>query len=160
MASRTASAAASENDVTIAARALGFMEKPLTGVIRVGIVYESDIPQSSRDAVLLQKIMDSGLKVGGLSLKPVMVPVGGVAGANVDLLFLVDGMGVRASPVGDAARARQIPCVTLDIDQVKNGDCAIGIRSEPRVEILVNQAAASRSGIGFAGAFKILITEF
>jgi ABC-type uncharacterized transport system substrate-binding protein len=157
---RAASAAVSENDVTIAARALGFMEKPLTGVVRVGIVYESDRPQSFQDAASLQKIMDRGLTVGGLSLKPVMVPVGGVAGANVDLLFLVDGVGARASSVGDAARARQIPCVTLDIDQVKNGDCAIGIRSEPRVEILVNHEAASRSGIGFAGAFKMLITEF
>jgi ABC-type uncharacterized transport system substrate-binding protein len=160
LAASTAMAAASADDVAIVARTLGFMEKPLTGVVRVGIVYAPGTPQSSQDAAALQKIMETGVKVGGLSLTPVMVPVDGVAQANVDLLFLADGIGARGPEVGAAARARQIPCVTLDIPQVRNGDCAIGVRSEPRVEILVNQEAASRSGVGFAGAFKMLITEF
>jgi len=160
MAALPALAAASENEVLIAARALGFLEKPLTGTVRVGIVYAPDNPQSSEDGAGLQKIMESGLKVGGLTLRPVMVAIDGVDTANVDLLFLADGTGARASKAGDAARAKHIPCITLDIDQVKNGNCAIGIKSEPRVEILVNHDAASRSGVSFAGAFKMLITEF
>jgi hypothetical protein len=160
MAAGSALATASENDVTIAARALGFMERPPTGVVRVGIVYASNSAQSSQDAASLERIMGSGLKVGGLSLLPVMVPIDGVTRADVDLLFLVDGLGARALKAGDAARGRQIPCVTLDIDQVRNGNCAIGVRSAPRVEILVNRDAAARSGVGFAGAFKMLITEF
>ncbi len=160
LAAPPALAEASENDVTIAARALGFLEKPLTGAVRVGIVYAADNPQSVQDAAALQKIMARGLTVGGLSLTPVLVPAGSIDGAKLDLLFLAGDTGASASKAGDAARARRLPCITLDIEQVRNGNCAIGIESEPRVEILVNQDAASRSGVSFAGAFKMLITEF
>ena len=149
-----------DNEVKIAARTLGFLEKALTGVVRVGIVVAPDDPQSSRDAVALQRIMDDGLKVGGLTLKPVMVPIDGIDGANVDLLFLTEGIGARASKAGDFGRTKRIPCITLDIDQVRNGNCAIGVKSNPRVEILVDRDAATLSGVSFAGAFKMLITEF
>jgi hypothetical protein len=153
-------AATSENDVTIAARALGFLDKPLRGAVRVGIVYAADNPQSTGSAGALRKIMESGLKVGGLSLIPVLVPIDGVGVADVNLLFLAEGVGARASKVGDAGRTKHIACVTLDIDQVRNGNCTIGVKSEPRVEILVNREAAAGSGVVFAGAFKMLITEF
>ena len=149
-----------DNEVKIAARALGFLEKPLTGVVRVGIVVAPDDPQSSRDAIALQSIMNNGLRVGSLTLKPVMVPIDGIDGANVDLLFLTEGLGARASKAGDFGRAKRIPCITLDIDQVRNGNCAIGVKSNPRVEILVDRDAATLSGVSFAGAFKMLITEF
>jgi hypothetical protein len=149
-----------ENDVRIAARMLSFLEKPLTGPLRVGIVVAVDDPHSSSDAAALSKFMESGVGVTGLSLIPVLVPVEDVDRAKVDLLFLTDGVGERGSKVGDAARAEHIPCITLDIDQVRNGNCAIGIKSDPRVEILVNHDAASRSGVDFAGAFKMLVTEF
>jgi len=152
--------AATDSDVTIAARTLGFMEKPLSGAVRVGVVYAPDDPLSSRDAGALRKSMTNGLTVGGISLNPVMIPVESVGGANVDLLFLAAGVGARASNVRDTGQAKHIPCITLDIDQVRNGNCAIGIKSQPRVEILVNRDVASRSGVSFAGAFKMLITEF
>jgi len=151
---------ATENDVTIAARTLGFMEKPLNGAVRVGIVYAPANLQSSRDANALQKFMTNGLAVGGISMNPVMVPVDSVGGAKVDLLFLAAGVGAYASKAGEAGQAKHIPCITLDIDQVRAGNCAIGITSQPRVEILVNRDAAARSGVNFAGAFKMLIKEF
>ena len=160
VAAPSALAQPSENDVTIAARALGFLEKPLTGAVRVGIVYAPDNPQSSQDAAALRRIMESGLRVGGLSLTPVLIPLDRIGGANVDLLFLAVATGTGASKAGNAARTKRLPCVTLDIDQVRNGNCAIGIKSDPRVEILVNQVAASQSGVSFAGAFRMLITEF
>ncbi len=149
-----------DNEVKIAARALGFLEKPLTGEVRVGIVVAPDDAQSSQDAVALQKIMSGGLRVGGLTLKPVMVPIDGIDSASVDLLFLTEGLGGRASKAGAFGRTKRIPCITLDIDQVRNGNCAIGVKSNPRVEILVNHDAAAQSGVNFAGAFKMLITEF
>jgi hypothetical protein len=161
--SHPALAAVSENEVTIAARTLGFLEKPLTGEVRVGIVVAPDDARSSRDAVALQKFMSGGLRVGGLTLKPVMVPIDGIDGidgASVDLLFLTEGLGARASKAGAFGRAKRIPCITLDIDQVRNGNCAIGVKSNPRVEILVNRDAAAQSGVSFAGAFKMLITDF
>jgi ABC-type uncharacterized transport system substrate-binding protein len=148
------------NEVKIAARALGFLEKPLTGSVRVGIVYAPDDRQSSQDAATLQKLMEGGLKVGSLNLNPVMVPIDSVDTVKVDLLFVTDGLGARAAKAGNAAQVKRIPCITLDADQVRNGNCAIGVEANPRVEILVNRAAAARSGVSFAGAFKMLITEF
>jgi hypothetical protein len=157
---RPAFAEIGSNEVKIAARTLGFLEKPLTGEIRVGIVVAPDNALSSRDAAALRQIMNDGLKVGGLTLKPVIVPIDGIEGANVDLLFLTEGLGARAAKAGAFGRIKRIPCITLDIDQVRNGNCAIGVRSNPRVEILVNRDAAAQSGVSFAGAFKMLITEF
>jgi len=53
-----------------------------------------------------------------------------------------------------------VACLTTDLAQVRGGACAIGIRSGPRVEILVNHAAAESSGVSFSTAFRMLITEF
>ncbi len=157
---KSANASMSANAVIISARTLGFLQKPLTGTVRVGIVFAADAPQSAQDAAQLQAIIGAGLKVGGLNLTSVLVPIAGVDKASVDLFFLTAGLGASAAQAGDAARVKQIPCVTLDIPQVQAGYCAIGIQADPRVEILVNRDVAARSGAVFAGAFKMLLTEF
>jgi hypothetical protein len=55
--------------------------------------------------------------------------------------------------------AKMAPCITTDLAQVRDGACVMGIRSTPKVEIMVNRAAATNTGIKFAGVFRMLITE-
>jgi hypothetical protein len=39
------------------------------------------------------------------------------------------------------------------------GNCAVSVQSDPKVQITVNKAAASASGVSFASAFLMMVTE-
>jgi hypothetical protein len=147
------------NDLQIAVRALGFINNPPSGELRVGIVYAPDVPRSAGEAQSLQNMLGEGLQVGNLFLKPVMVRIDEANSANVGIFFLTSGLGNEASKLLATSESKQILCVTTDIAQVKNGECALGIRSQP-VEILVNRSVATNSGTTFATAFRMMITEY
>jgi len=150
---------ATPSDMQIMARALSFMQKPLSGEVGVGIVFAPGNPESARDAQQVQRILGNGLRVGNLILRPVLVPISEVARARVALYFLTAGVRGEARAVAVASRARQIPCATADLAQVRQGICALGVRSQPRIEILVNRVAAQADGISFSTAFRMMITE-
>lgn len=146
-------------DVQIAARALSFVSNPLTGPVRVGIVYSEKSPRSVREANNLRDILSGGLKIGALELSPVMVELKDVAGADVDLFFLTEFMEPNALPRPTADGPSPRVCVTTDIEQVRNGSCAIGVRSRPKVEVFVSRSAAEASNIKFSTVFRVMITE-
>jgi hypothetical protein len=148
------------SDLQIAARALSFMQNPPAGSVRVGIVYDPNNPQSAAEAEALQNILQSDPKTGSLVLRPELLKPEDADGAAVGLFLLTDGVGAGAGEIAHAARAKHIPCVTGDFTQVRDGACAIGVRSNPRIEILVNRDAAAASGVAFSTAFRMLITEF
>lgn len=148
-----------DTTLRIAARVLSFMDKPPTGVVTAGIVYAPDNPRSVADAHRLQELLASGLRVGGITLQGTMVKITDDASANVGLLFLTEDVGAAASQLTRVEQTRHIPCITTDLAQVRNGVCAIGVRAEPRVEIIVNTIAANASAVKFSTAFRMLITE-
>src|SRR5450631_1995002 len=80
-----AQAAITAGDLQIMGRALGFLDKPLSGEVTVGIVYSADNPQSARDADDMQRMLQGGLRVGNVLLKPIMVSLERVAQANADV---------------------------------------------------------------------------
>lgn len=157
-ASSIAMSAVSDSDLKVAARALSFMENAPVGTVRVGIVFDPGNPQSAADAAELQRLMAAGLRVGNLTLQPVLVRADDIGNVQVALFFLTGGAGA-AGRLGEAMRARRLPCITTDLARVSDGACAIGVRSSPRVEIFVNKAAAEASGVKFSTAFRMLITE-
>lgn len=159
LAAATAFAAVADSDLQIAARALSFLANPPAGAVRVGIVFDPANPQSAGDAAQLQRMMDGGFRVGNITLQPTLTPINAIGSAKVALFFLTNGVG-EAGRLADVAKADQVPCITVDLARTRDGSCAIGIRSNPRVEILVNRAAAEASGVRFSTAFRMLITEF
>ena len=154
-----ASAHVTERDVLIAARAIGFIHGLPRGDLDVAIVYVPGNAESEQQAHELADRMGSGLRVGNFVLKPSLLPLDQVGRANVGLFFLTQGAGRDATKVGAASRARKIPCITFDLAQVRAGACTIGVRSTPRIEVLVNRAAAEASGTKFAAVFRMMITE-
>jgi hypothetical protein len=146
-------------DLQVMARALGFTEKPATGDVTIGIVYAPSNPQSAKEAEDLQKLMGDGLKAGAMVLKPKLVKIDEVASADAGAFLLTEGVDADASKLAAATKAKQKPCVTTDIAQVQSGACVMGIKSEPKVEIIVNKAAAADSGVSFAASFRMMITE-
>ncbi len=152
-------AAVTATDVQVAARVLGFTTTPVTGMVKLGIVYDPANPASAADEAALAGILGSGLTVGAVTLVPVPVPVASLAGANADVLFLTSGLGAEAGQVGSAAAARKIMCITTDAAANAAGDCAVAVQSDPAVKITVNKAAAAASGVSFGTAFMMMITE-
>ena len=156
----TAHAEITAKDVQVMARALGFTEKPPTGDVNVAIVYAPGNPESAKEADDLQKLMGAGLKAGNLTLKPVMVKIDDLASAgDVGAFLLTEGVGADGAKVAGATKAKQKPCLTVDMAQVQSGACVMGVKSEPKVEIVVNKAAAEAAGISFGAAFRMMITE-
>ncbi len=154
-----ASAEVTVTDLQVMARALSFMERAPSGVIDIGIVHVPSNPASLRQAREIQSTMGNGMRVGNLTMRPVLVPLGSAGNAGVDLFLLTEHLGPAATPLAAIAADRRMPCVTVDLEQVREGACVIGIRSRPRVEILVNRSAAGDSGVAFATAFRMMVTE-
>lgn len=147
-------------DVQVAARALSFVSDPLSGTARVGIVYAKSSPRSVREAERLRRILVDGLRIGAVELRPVLVETADVADADVELFFLTEHMAATETPnlLGNNNR-QPILCITTDIEQVRNGACVMGIRSQPKVEVFVNRASAAANGITFSTVFRVMITE-
>jgi hypothetical protein len=154
----TAHAQFTMSDLQIAGRALGFLDKPLQGQVTAGIVYSPANPQSAREAEALKDMLGDGLKIGNVTLRPVLVAAADVQHSTAALFLLTDGID-DLTPVADAARTKQIPCITTDLAKVKSGNCAIGVRSQPKIEILVNRNAATGSQLSFSAVFRMMITE-
>ncbi len=147
-------------DVQVMARALGFTEKPPTGEVNIGIVFAPGNPQSAKEADDLKTLMGTGLKAGNLTLKPVLVKIDDLGSAgDVAAFLLTEGVGADGAKLAAATKTKQKPCVTIDMAQVQSGACVMGIKSEPKVEIVVNKAAAADSGVSFAASFRMMITE-
>ena len=155
-----AQADVTRTDVQVAARALSFVSDPLSGAVRVGIVYSDDSARSLREARNLRSILGSGFRMGNIELMPVLIESAAAATADVDLFFLTEYLTETQTPrlLGDST-GRRILCVTTDLDQVRNGACIMGVRSQPKVEVFVNRAAAAASEITFSTVFRVMITE-
>ena len=147
-------------DLQLAARALSFMEKPLTGTVRLGVVYIPGDDQSLRDADAVVRVLGASLKAGSLVFKPAAVSIDQATSAPVDAFFLPDSLGSRARKILAATERKHVPCITLDIAQVRNGTCVLGVQVVPKVQIYVSRSAAASSGISFVAVFRMMVTEF
>jgi len=148
------------NDLQIAGRALSFLEKPLSGDVKAGIVYAPGDPRSVAEADALKGLFGEGLRVGNVRLIPVLVPVAELNRADVALFLLTAGItDDDTKSVTAAAVAKHTPCITTDLTQVRAGVCAMGVRAQPKVEIFVNRAAAASTHLAFSAVFRMMITE-
>lgn len=148
-----------DKDLQVMARALGFIEKPPTGDVVVGIVYAPGNPQSAKEAQDIQKLIGDGLKGRAVTLKPLLVKIDDVGSADVGAFLLTEGVGADGSKLAAIDKSKQKICMTVDMAQVQSGACLLGVKSEPTVEIVVNKAAAADSGVSFAASFRMMIKE-
>lgn len=154
-----AQAAVTAKDVQVAGRVLSFTNPPTSGNVKLGIVYDPGNAASAADEQALLGILGSGLNVAGVNLIPVPVTIGSVSSAQVGAFFLTSGLGSAGAAVGTAAAAAKILCLTTDLAATQAGYCAVNVQSDPKVQITVNKAAASASGVNFASAFLMMVTE-
>jgi hypothetical protein len=146
-------------NLQVLARTLGFMDPPMKGRLRVGILYDPASTAAHRDANALSGLFAGGLRTGGLTLEARLVPIGEANEADVDLFLLSKGNGERAAALVPILKARKLPCLSTDLDQVRAGHCTVGLQSAPRVEILLNTRLAADSNTAFASVFRMMIKE-
>jgi hypothetical protein len=153
-----AAAEVSDTTLLVAVRALSFLQHPLQGEVVVGIVYQPVNAQSLLEARHLDALMEDGFRAGRWCCDR-------NSSRSMNWRFqrraVLPDLQARpaAAPLAQLNRSRKIPCVTTDIAQVRDGNCAMGVRALPRVEILVNRAAAAATGMTFSEAFRVMITE-
>jgi len=151
-----AAATLSSKDVQVLSRALAFMQPP-PAVGELAVLYLADNEASRRDAEAISAQIGSGLRVGNAELRPRLVDAATLTGGRFPVV--ITAAGANGPQVGAAIRAMHALCVTAELAAVQSGLCTMAVRSEPRVEIVVNHAAAAAAGVEFAAAFRMMIRE-
>jgi len=155
---RPANAASlSAKDLQVLGRAVAFLQPPPASGGVLGIAYLAGNPASLADAEAIAALIGGGLRVGNGTLRPKLVEVGSLAAA--DCTVVIAASGANGSALSIASRDAHALCVTTELAAVEAGLCAMGLKSEPRVEILLNHAAVAATGIEFATAFRMMIHE-
>ena len=145
-------------DVQVVARALGFLQPPPQNDAWVAIVFAPSDPASRQDAERIAALFGTGMRAGHAVLSARPVSADALAGAGSPAA-LIAAVGAPMATVMAAARLGRITCITAALDQVEAGHCTMWVRSEPRVEIVINQAAARSCELGFAAAFRMMVRE-
>lgn len=145
-------------DLQVAGRALTFLENGPTGRAVLGVVFDPSKPASVAEKNAVMAALGGGYSAGAVTLvgKPVEAgEVGGVAGVNA--LYVTSGINYGA--VGAAAKAKKLVTIGSASACVESGACVMGVSTDPKVEIVVNRAAAAAVGASFKAAFRMMIKE-
>ena len=145
-------------DVQVVARALGFLQPPPSNDAWVAIVFAPSDAASRQDAERIAALFGTGMRAGHAVLSARPVSADALAGAGSPAA-LIAAVGAPMATVMAAARLGRITCITAALDQVEAGHCIMWVRSEPKVEIVINQAAARSCDLGFAAAFRMMVRE-
>ncbi len=146
-----------QSELQILAKALLFLDPPITGEAVVAIVYAAGDPELQRDADALAAEIGSALRIGQATLKPMVVTSAALATSRFSLV--IAAVGAASEAVIEAARAQHALCVTGDLAAVRAGTCTMAIQSDARVEIFINREVANGAGLTFATAFRIMVHE-
>jgi len=154
-------AIALDQKVTLAARAFSFVRDRRSDAVRVALVRDPNNPDSVEEATQVDAAIGSGIDVGRLHLTVTDVAVDQLDRAtNVDVIWLTKGLSDR-----DFARAAEIAnrnhavSVSSDLSCVQDELCVLGVQARPTVRIILSAAAATKAGIDFQPAFRMMVTE-
>jgi hypothetical protein len=158
MASPKACAASmSSKELEVLGRVITFLLPPPSAGTQLGIVYAAGDPASRRDAEEIAALLANGLKSGATAMVPKLVDAASLTADSYRLVIVA--AGANGPQISAATRSAHALCVTEDTDAVQAGLCTMAIRSDPRMEIIVNHTAAMAGGIEFAAAFRMMIRE-
>lgn len=149
-----------DKDLQVLGRSLGFVKSAGSASSKLIVVYDPKKPQSQAEADSVQSLIGGGLKAGQRSLTGTLVKVDELGSVTEGAaIFVTSALGDGVAKARAVAKALHSPCVTVDSSLVQSGACTISVKTSPKVEILVNKAAAAEDGVTLDDAFKMLITE-
>lgn len=147
----------SSRELQVLGRVITFLLPAPSAGTQLGIVYASGDPASRRDAEEIVALLGDGLKNGTATITPKLVDSATFTAGSYRLVIVA--AGANGPQISAITRSAHALCVTADTDAVQAGLCTMAIRSDPRMEIIVNHAAAVAGGIEFAAAFRMMIRE-
>ena len=142
-------------NIQVAGRVLTFLENGPAGRTLIGIVFDPANPGSVAEKNAIMAAIGGGYSAGGVTIVGKPMLAGADGGAKV--LFVTRGVNYAA--VASDARAKHIITIGSDPACVREGDCVIGISTDPTVQIVVNHTAAAAVGASFRAAFRMMIQE-
>lgn len=148
----TPSHAATDKDIQLLSKAMGFVEG---GVGKdVAVLYDAGNATSSAEADQVVSLL------GGAGLTGGKVAASSAAGASAKVFYVTQGLDGSWGAISSAAAAGKKLTATMDDGCVKAGKCVLGVQSSPSVEIKVSKAASAETSVGFGAAFKMMIKEY
>lgn len=142
-------------DIQATARVLTFLDNAASGRVVIGVVFDAAKPESVSEKNAIMAALGGGYAVGGLTLVGKPMDPGAIAG--VRFVFVTHAAGYAA--VGAEARAKHVVAVGSDFACVQSAACAIGVSTDPTVQIVVNHRAMAAAGAAFKAAFRMMIHE-
>jgi hypothetical protein len=147
-------------DGQILGRTLGYVGDGMTGLAVVGIAFAPADPSSRRDAEGIRAIVGDDLPAGRVRLQVRLIPLEQLAAVTgIHALYVTAGLTGSMEAVSRAAQRLHIPTISANLACVQSGDCVLGFSTEPTVQILIDKAAAERTGVRFVQAFRMLVRE-
>ncbi|WP_281300305.1 MULTISPECIES: YfiR/HmsC family protein [unclassified Iodidimonas] len=152
--------ATSEKDLQVATRALSFVSDLPPGSLDTAIIYDAGNGASKSDADAILAFLTANPAAGKSKLVPRLLPAGDLSAlAGAKIAFVADQTTAFLPAIAAEAKSKAVITVSSDRACVEGGACVVGVSSAPRVEILVNKAAAEATGTSFGSAFLMLIKE-
>ncbi len=158
--SSTALAQFTAKDGQVLGRTLGFVGDGMTGTVVVGVVVSTSDPVSQRDADAVRGVIGTDLPAGRVRLQVRMVPLEQLNTATgLAALYVTAGLAGSMEKITVAAQRLRVPTISANLGCVQSGGCVIGFESQPTVQIVIDTAAAERTGVRFMQAFRMLVRE-
>jgi hypothetical protein len=142
-------------DLQVVARALSFVEDLGPGDITLGIVYDA----ASRGAAeAVATVMRGGLRSGAIVVRPALVDVAELARrSDLKAVFLMPGLAASGAELGRIVRQGRLVSLSTDGSCMSNGCCVLLVRSEPKIEIILNTQLADATATRFSAVFKLIV---
>lgn len=145
-------AAATERDVALMVRAVGFAESTPKGAVQAAVV---DGPGADQIIAAL----GSGVSANGVTLTGRKVAASALAGSGAKVIIVPAGQSAAFATISAAARQLGALTISADMSCVRAGQCVVGATASPQVEIVVSRSAAAANAVTFASAFRVMIKE-
>ncbi|KQZ02897.1 hypothetical protein ASD21_21420 [Caulobacter sp. Root1455] len=121
----------------------------------MGVVFDPSKPASVAEKNAVMAAIGGGMSAGAVTLTAKPVEASAVSGVSgVAALYVTTGVNV-----GAAAKAKKLITIGSDVSCATSGACVMSVSADPKVEIVVNRAAAAAVGAVFKAAFRMMIRE-
>jgi len=151
--STSALADLSESHIAVALKSVKFIQpKPKNGEIAAFVYKEGDATSKTLADSLAASMDTSVLQSKVMSSQSI-----DLSGAR--LVFITDAALTDIASIATAAQSNKVAAVAAQKSCSEAGNCVLTVETSPKVQIFLSEDAASKAGISFSSAFKMLVKK-
>ena len=143
-------------DIMVAVRTIGFIINPPMGKVDLAVIYDPEKPLSVMDRDLVWETIDGGTAVGDNIVRSVAIPISDVKElSNYKFVLITTDLENYIGDINKIINQKGIVSFSTNLNYVKNGQCVLGVVSEPKVQLFLSKI---NKGI-FTIYFRMMTTE-